>query len=647
MHPNLKKLESSLWEATDQLRAHAKRTPSEYAMPVLGLIFLRHATHRFETQNQTISVPLKAQYEYLLSLHKDEDLGGAINQAMTLIEAQAPTLLHNVLPKDYDQFDDGLLIKLLHIFNREELCSGEDDIFGRIYEYFLGKFAMNGAQEGGEFFTPPSLVRIIVNFIEPTQGKVLDPACGSGGMFVQAAHTADSSTTFHGREKTQTNTRLARMNMAIHGLNGDIQQGNTFSNPWSDMIGACDYVMANPPFNVDGVDPKLCNNDPRLFATIPSINIKTKSIGNANSLWIQYFHSYLNKKGRAGFVMHSSTTDAPHTEKTIRRQIIETRDIEIIMSVGTNFFYTRPLACTLWFFDKGREETQKDTILMIDARHIYRTVNRSIRDFSEDHIQRLSALVWLYRGQTERYLQRIHEYMVQIQAGIPTLKKALDALNIQLDTWTKKLSQFEDEKPFSEFLNKRNTTISRFYNQQKELFAQLQQEKNTLPTSTNDKQIDFQKQWVPIIEKLKSLQKLQKDVQNKNAQARKNRPSGHSWPNIRKHIEALQSAHNTVEEAIQSICQPFSNIVWLHTRFPEAKMAHVPGLCKVVTLDEIAQNNHSLTPGRYVGMAPSQTEEVATIDQRLKELHDELSHLNQEASTLARTIDVNLQDLLS
>lgn len=642
MHPNLKKLESSLWEATDQLRAHAKKTPSEYTMPVLGLIFLRHATHRFKTQSQTISVPPKAHYEYLLSLPKD--LGGAINQAMTLIEAQSPTLLHNVLPKDYEQFDDGLLTKLLHIFSREELCSGEGDIFGRIYEYFLGKFAMNGAQEGGEFFTPPSLVRIIVSFIEPAQGKVLDPACGSGGMFVQAARKADSSTTFHGREKTQTNTKLARMNMAIHGLNGDIQQGNTFSNPWPDMIGACDYVMANPPFNVDGVDPKLCDNDPRLFATIPSINIKTKSIGNANSLWMQYFHSYLNEKGRAGFVMHASTTDAPHTEKTIRQQLIETRNIDIIMSVGTNFFYTRPLACTLWFFDKGREEARKDSILMIDARHIYRTVNRSVRDFSEDHIQRLSAIVWLYRGQTERYLRHIHEYTAQIQSGIPALKKSLTELNIKLDTWTKKLSQYPPHEEFSALLEKRNSAVSQFQNHQQELFALMQKKENPLPPQTNDEQIHAQKQWAPLVEK---LQNLQQDVHNKTVQARKKRPSGYAWPNIRKHIEELNRAHKAVEQAIHTIHQPFSNIIWLQDRFPNAKMTSVPGLCKVVTRDEVAQNNHSLTPGRYVGMTPPQTEETHTIDQRLKDIQMELSHLNEEAAILASTIDQQLKDLLS
>ena len=646
MHPNLKKLESSLWEATDQLRAHAKRTPSEYAMPVLGLIFLRHATHRFEKQSsQTISVPPKAHYEHLLSVPKEESLGDAINQAMQLIEKEAPEHLRDVLPKDYDQFDDGLLHKLLHIFNRDELCIEEDDIFGRIYEYFLGKFAMNGAQEGGEFFTPPSLVRIIVNFIEPTQGTVLDPACGSGGMFVQAAHNAAPSTTFHGREKTQTNSKLARMNMAIHGLNGDIRQGNTFSNPWPELIGACDYVMANPPFNVDGVDPQLCTEDPRLFATLPSINAKTKSIGNANYLWIQYFHAYLNARGRAGFVMHSSTTDAPHTEKNIRKQIIETGDVDIIMSVGTNFFYTRPLSCTLWFFDKGREETRKNTILMLDTRHIYRTVNRSVRDFSDDHIQNLSAIVWLYRGQTDRYLALINEYRAQFRNAVPTLNITLSKMNHALDSWTKYVDQYEYCASFNNILHAQKDAIFAFTNHQNDMLAK---QKNTIEAAhTNIEQIHVQKQWEPFVKDLGILQSQLLDIVNHIDQIRKDRSSKPSWTNFKSHATNVYTAHEAVCTAIQLVCRPFTNITWLQKRFPDAIITDVPGLCKVVTRDEVAHHDHSLTPGRYVGVAPSKTEEVHTINARLSDIHAEISELNEEAIQLAKTIDANWQELLS
>jgi type I restriction enzyme M protein len=329
---DISQLESSLWEAADQLRANSKLNAAEYSMPVLGLIFLRHATNRFELVKTEIEVslpsrggkkrsltiddfkgkaaiylPEAAHYDRLLVLPEGGDLGVAITDAMTAIEELSP-MLQGVLPKEYAAFDPDLLKDLVRIFGRDELRRAKGDVFGRIYEYFLNKFAMSGAQEGGEFFTPPSLVRTIVNVIEPTRGKVLDPASGSAGMFVQTGHfleirgaSASDKMTFYGQEKSETNTRLAKMNLAVHGLDGQIQLGNTFYDFREDLVGGCDFVMSNPPFNVDLVSPEKVKNDPRLFTQkkIPGISAKTKTVSNANYLWIQYFYSYLNDRGRA------------------------------------------------------------------------------------------------------------------------------------------------------------------------------------------------------------------------------------------------------------------------------------------------------------------------------------------------------------
>ncbi len=371
----LKLLEGSLWEAADRLRANSKLNATEYSMPVLGLIFLRHATNRFarvyeqitarlpsrggETRPVTaedfatqgaIFLPEQARYDTIAGLPEDQDIGEAIKEAMEAVEDQVPELLRGVLPKAYPKLDPGLLRDLVRVFDTGELRKPtHDDIFGRIYEYFLNKFAMSGAQEGGEFFTPPSLVRTIVSFIEPTHGLVLDPAVGSAGMFVQAAHAIEDQgrrpaevVSFFGQDKSETNTRLARMNLAVHGLKGTIQQGNSYYDRIDDHVGRCDFVMANPPFNVDMVDPTKLKGDPRLLAKAKDLGVskKTHAVSNANYLWIQYFYGYLKPQGRAGFVMAQAATDAGHWEKAIRQQLVETGDVDIMVSIGTNFFYT-------------------------------------------------------------------------------------------------------------------------------------------------------------------------------------------------------------------------------------------------------------------------------------------------------------------
>ena len=697
---NLKQLESYLWEAADQLRANSKLNASEYSMPVLGLIFLRHATNRFDAtkakiqkclpsrggrtreivpqdfeKEAAIFLPEEARYDYLVDLPEGQDLGAAINKAMRLIEEQVPAQLDGVLPKEYAKFDKDLLADLVRIFNRDELRTAtNDDLFGRIYEYFLNKFAMSGAQEGGEFFTPPSLVRTIVGFIEPTRGEVLDPACGSGGMFVQAAHAITEAgkrvaeeVTFHGREKAETNTRLARMNLAVHGIEGDIQQGNTFYDRWDEFIGKCDFVMANPPFNVDMVDPQKVKGDPRLFTEkkIPGISAKSKTVSNANYLWIQYFYAYLNEKGRAGFVMAQSATDAGHGEKTIREQIIATGDVDIIVSIGTNFFYTRSLPCSLWFFDRGRPKARRDKILMLDARNVYRVISRKIHDFSDEQLANLTAITWLYRGEQDRYLALIERYFDRTRAGIRSLKDTLETLDgplaelsSRLEAFSKGVSEEGDARDtFDAILDERTEAITAFFSDSKALLKDLKawvKKNGSGAKVTNAKQRALHETFQPFVARLGSLRKQIGEIQKLTVRAidhaRKDLSAMKSpaWSNkeVKKHQDALDAARHDAIEAIRAVTYPFAQVTWLQSRFPDARMADVPGLCKVVTLDEIAAQDHSLTPGRYVGVAPPEPEDEEKVEERLREIHVELASLNEEAIELARTIQANFEELV-
>ncbi len=376
----IKNVESELWDAADDLRANSKLTAAEYKDPVLGLILLRFAENRYNETLKKIEKKIsknprtgkkeitkdhflgeaslylgeESKYGYLANLPESEDISEAVNNAMRLIENDHPDL-SGILPKNYQSFDSDLLRSLIRIFNRESIQKISGDVFGRIYEYFLMKFSMSGAgaQEGGEFFTPPSLVQLIVNFIEPNKGIVYDPACGSGGMFIQTAQFIkdksksyiNESVSIFGTELKTNNTKLAKMNLAIHGIEGKIIEDNTFYADQHKLIGKCDFVMANPPFNVDKVDKKkdFVINDLRLPFGLPKND-------NANYMWIQYFYSYLNKKGRAGFVMASSAADAGGSEKLIRQKLIEAGDVEAIVSISNNFFYTKSLPCHIWFF---------------------------------------------------------------------------------------------------------------------------------------------------------------------------------------------------------------------------------------------------------------------------------------------------------
>ena len=475
---NIRKLESELWESADLLRAGSKLTSNQYCMPVLGLIFLRYAYSRYKmveaeilkgrpsrggrvmpveasdfAAKSALYLPKEAQYDYLLNLPEDisaaglvnkdghnmNSLGEVVNNAMQLIEDQSEQLV-GVLPKSYTDFSDEILSELLRIFNNSALDEVGGDIIGRIYEYFLNKFAKNIASDDGVFFTPKSLVNMIVNIIEPTSGVLLDPACGSGGMFIQsgdfvnaAGMNANSTMTFYGQEKVEYNAQLCLMNMAVHGLTGVIKSGdeaNSFYHDAHNLDGCCDYVMANPPFNVDKVKAESCESAKRLPFGMPGIN-KNKEVGNGNYLWISYFYSYLNETGRAGFVMASSATDSQGKDKDIRESLVKTGHVDAMISVGNNFFYTKSLPCSLWFFDKGKNEEIKDKVLFIDARNYYTIVDRTLNEWSEWQLKNLNAIVWLYRGEVEKYENLLAEYRSVLGCAV-SFEDALELLKKEL-----------------------------------------------------------------------------------------------------------------------------------------------------------------------------------------------------------------------
>ena len=486
---NIRKLEADLWESADLLRAGSKLTSSQYCMPVLAFLFLRYAYSRFKmveaellknrpsrgghvmpvepsdfAAKSALYLPREAQFDYLVNLPDNQPLGEAVNHAMTLVEGQSEQLT-GILPKSYTMFSDELLRELLRIFNNKTLDEIGGDVIGRIYEYFLSKFAKAVASDDGVFFTPKSLVKMLVNVLEPKQGVMLDPACGSGGMFVQTGDfvnaggmNANTQMTFYGQEKVEYHAQLCLMNMAVHGLNGRIISGdeaNSFYHDAHNLAGKCDYVMANPPFNVDKVKSESASAAGRLPFGLPGVNAKTKEIGNANYLWISYFYAYLNDHGRAGFVMASSATDSANKDRDIREKLVLTGDVDVMVSVGNNFFYTLSLPCSLWFFDKAKRLENKNRVLFIDARNYYTVVDRTLNEWSEWQLKNLQAIVHLYRGETEKYRQLVAEYndaldgrtLQQCEEELVAIKQAAkDAVANAVRKEKKQVEREQDER---------------------------------------------------------------------------------------------------------------------------------------------------------------------------------------------------------
>lgn len=631
---NIKKLEADLWESADLLRAESKLTSNQYCMPVLGLIFLRYAFSRYKLVEQeilanrpvrngkampvssldfkeksAIYLPQEARFDYLVSLPENvadlnlkskdgEDmnsLGEVVNNAMELIESESSQLA-GILPKEYTVFSDSLLSQILRIFNNDALNEVGGDVIGRIYEYFLNKFAKNVAQDDGVFFTPKSLVNMIVNVLEPKSGVLLDPACGSGGMFVQTGDfvnsegmSANRAMTFYGQEKVEYNAKLCKMNMAVHGLSGTIKSGdeaNTFYHDAHNLEGKCDYVMANPPFNVDKVKVETTSNAGRLPFGLPGYNAKTKEIGNANYLWISYFYAYLNKTGRAGFVMASSATDSANKDKDIREKLIKTGDVDVMVSVGNNFFYTLSLPCSLWFFNKGKKEELKDKILFIDARNYFTVVDRTLNEWSEWQLRNLQAIVLLYRGEKEKYHQLVIDYKAAISAAVKNLK--------------------EDAQPFSDLIEK--DTQTHFWG----TMGWIDKE--------NDNFVELRKKINDQIAQTKMCIKSAESIIKKGK------------------VKAMRIAGDIFCGVLSDILTVIDEYEWLTSKFGiDGEYQDVLGLCKIATIAEVEEKNFSLTPGAYVGVAEAEDDGV-DFHERMNEIHFELKRLNEEANVLMKDI---------
>jgi type I restriction enzyme M protein len=458
---NNNQIEKRLWDAADELRANSKLKSSEYSIPVLGLIFLRYADQKFTAAKEKLEgkgtgrreigkadyqatgvlyLPQAARFQTLLKKPEGSNIGQAINDAMRAIEADNPDL-KDILPKTYNRLDNPTLLELLRIMSSIPMDI-EGDAFGKIYEYFLGKFAMSEGSKGGEFFTPTAIVKLIVEILEPFHGRIFDPACGSGGMFVQSARFVEehkrnptSEISIYGQERVAETVRLNKMNLAVHGLAGDIRQGNTYYEDLHTSSGKFDFVLANPPFNVNKVDKDRLKDDPRFPLGLPKTD-------NANYLWIQVFYSSLSKKGRAGFVMANSAADARASELEIRKKLIQDRAVDVMVAVGPNMFYTVTLPCMLWFLDKGKKGTDRqDKVLFLDARHIYRQIDRAHRDFTPEQIEFLANIVRLYRGAKPENQHGSNKMMAEkfpkgTYVDIPGLCKVATIKEIEAQGWS-------------------------------------------------------------------------------------------------------------------------------------------------------------------------------------------------------------------
>ncbi len=723
---NIQQLENELWDAADQLRANSKLTAAEYSMPVLGLIFLRHADNRFkaylpdieadipkqvpDARRETliklgfqgkaaIYLPAAARFDRIANLPKGADVGTVIDEAMDVIEAEYE-VLKGALPRGYSTFEPDLLADLVKIFDRPAIKAATGDVFGRIYEYFLNKFAMSGAQEGGEFFTPPSLVRMIVNIIEPSHGLVFDPACGSAGMFVQTGHfiedvqqaVVNDAVTFHGQEKSDTNTKLARMNLVVHGLDAsNIRQGNTFYDQAEHLIGQCDFVMANPPFNVDSVETKKVATqvDPagRLPFGLPGLNGKTGAISNANSLWIQYFYAYLNDSGRAGFVMASSASDAGNKDREIREQLVSTGHVDVMMAIGNKFFYTRSLPCTLWFFDKGKPAARRDRVLMIDARNVYHVVSARSHVFTEEQLANLTAIAWLYRGEQHKFVALVGRYQRRVDDWLALLPERIAADTAVVEQLAAQLQAFADGATLDE-LNADQPEEARLTQAVLDAFkaeldaarvdAQVSDAATALladvasaregianaDLASHAGQVKLQATLDALAPKLKAAGKLLEarhkqwlkllDTAEKSLRARLSDAfDGKAAREAKRALLAADTKKNespTVRDAVLDALKHAAYFIhqvhWLYSRFPDAVFIDVPGLCKLVTAEDIVAADYSLTPGRYVGVSQAASEDEDDFAEKLRGIHDELGELNEKAAAQALTIARNIEELL-
>lgn len=690
----IEKFEADLWKIADKLRAESNLASNEYFMPIMGLIFLRQATNRFYEAQAAIEADMKAgkmpdrplieadfarrralnlpessRFDVILRSRKDGTLGAALTAAMEAIEASFPPL-SGQLPKDYGHFEDSVLEEMMRKFDSESLRKASGDVFGRIYEYFLAEFSKQGAHDSGEFFTPPSIVQTIVNVIEPDHGIVFDPACGSGGMFVQSSHFIEDAgqdtmkrVTFYGHEKNETTAKIAQINLAVHGLEGKIRAGNdaiTYYKDPHELVGKCDFVMANPPFNVDEVDAEKVKGDKRLPFGLPGVN-KGKKVSNANYLWMSYFYSYLNDTGRAGVVMSSQASSAGRDEAIVRQKLIETGAVDVMIDIRGNFFYTRTVPCQLWFFDRAKEKdaTRADHVLMLDARQIFRKVSRSVVDFSPEQQKNIAAIVWLYRGQQARFLKLVESYLdealtlgAKAQAPLEAYEEALGKLADMMERFAK-IKRKDDPLagPWDELTSAQATLTADIEAlvaeaaEQGKAWTKAARDNAGLNTARialhplADRCRDMTKQ-IDLAVKL-SVRVI--DIAVKELVAR----DADEWnsADVNKARKALDEARAAAVEALRLARYFVKQADWLQERFPDAALRDVEGLVKRVDRATVAEHDWSLTPGRYVGVAPEETDEDFDFEEALRAIHIDLKGLNEEAAELAAQIAKNFEEL--
>jgi type I restriction enzyme M protein len=696
----LKKLERDLWAAADKLRANSDLKASEYSTPVLGLIFLKFADNKYrqfedsilaeysklkgtrrERSLQDIAIEKcgfalgpQARYDYLLNLPEKEDIPRAIRSAMASIEASKPELLGVLPQQEYDRFsrnpqNRSIPKALLKLFSDIPL-DASGDVFGQIYEYFLGNFAMSEGQGGGEFFTPRSVVRLMVEIIEPHGGKVFDPACGSGGMFVQSAqfieqHRKDAAQDLdvyvYGTEKTLETVKLAKMNLAVNGLRGEVKQANAYSEDPFGAFGNFDYVLANPPFNVDDVPLDQVEHDKR-FNTYGVPRNKTKAKGaksttaddekraqetvpNANYLWINLFATSLKPGGRAALVMANSASDARHSEADIRRTLVQNNLIYGMLTLPSNLFYTVTLPATLWFFDKGKAD---DRVLFIDARNVFTQIDRAHRELSDAQTQNLAMIPRLLKGRRGEFVALVDGYfrsgLAKLQASHAKLPALAERLRAVLG---------EDAAEAPEATAAGRSAVDQLLAQWVELgpLAAAQQAyfqahgAAEAVDARNEAQHALRATYAPFFEhlhaSLKALDKAIRDGDKRKAEAAKaagKRGGGSRQSKAVK--EALQALHDEVKLAESD----FGHIEWLQQRFPKADYEDVTGLCKLATQAEIEEQDWSLNPGRYVGVVIE--EDGKTEDEfvaGLLDAHDDWQALTEQARDLEAVLSTNIK----
>ncbi len=665
----LKKLENKLWDTANSLRAYGGIKASDYAVPVLGLIFLRFADNKYSHAEPEINrifeqdrgsrlerpidkvaiekcgfyLPPHARYDYLLNLPGQVKAAQAIKAAMEGIEQYLDDQLQGVLPKD-PYFDiehkkDTILPQLLKVFS--DIPKDADiDVFGKIYEYFLGKFALSEGQKGGEFFTPTAVVRFIVEVIEPFQGKIFDPACGSGGMFVQSANflkkvNLDRDKIYvEGQEFMGETARLAKMNLLVNNLRGEIAEVNSYENDHFHSMGKYDYVMANPPFNVKGLKESTVKNDERFthygLPKPKSGNKKQDKITDANYLWISLFATSLNANGRAGFVMANSAADARNNEYEIRRKMVDAGIVDCMVTIPSNMFYTVTLPATLWFLERGKKGTEREKkILFIDARTTFRQLDQAHRDWSEEQIQNLAVIARLYRGETGRYLELVGGY---IRRAIAALQGVNEVVEQYRELHNRLL---EDLRGYAKESATKRKPVEQAKIQETGVegeMAGLQ----PIPSCTfpdcaevsafdprrldNAAQREFAAGLAKVMDGYESIAVTLKDSHNRLSTIYKQTGKVLRLKQDKRWSElGLIGADRPLQEAFDRVCFDDEvkeergvldwprywsrNIEWLQSRFPEARYADVLGLCKVADHQEVAgEQDYSLNPGRYVGV---------------------------------------------